>query len=243
MDLRAGTSGWAYRAWKGSVYPRDLPDARMLGFYASRFDTVELNHTFHRIPTAASLARWAAQTPPGFLFAVKTPQRITHVEQIDPASTALGAFLDALAGLGDRLGAVLFQLPPRLHADPPRLRAFLARLPPSLDAAFEFRHSSWFADAVLQTLADRGIALCLAESDDASTPVVATAPFGYLRLRREATTRADLERWVRVIAKQPWRRAFAYLKHEDAGLGAQRAQDLAELWRRRPEAEAPTVST
>jgi uncharacterized protein YecE (DUF72 family) len=231
MDLRTGTSGYSYRSWRGAFYPAGLAEASLLDFYARRLDTVELNHTFHRIPSAPALAKQAARTPPGFVFAVKAPRRLTHVAKLDPGSTVLDALLRALEGLGDRLGPVLFQLPPSLPADEGRLGALLARLPRGLAAAFEFRHPSWLAAPVLARLERHGAALCLVDGDERSTPRLATAPFGYLRLRRTGFGARDVDDWLRFAASQRWERVFAYFKHEDSALGARLALLMAQRWR------------
>lgn len=229
MTIRTGTSGWSYAAWKGRFYPADLPSTRMLAFYAARFGAVEVNNTFYRMPRPATLAGWRAQVPPGFVFALKGPQRITHVQRLAGAEDAVGYFLRTAAELGPALGPVLWQLPPTFKKDLARLRDFLALLPRGGQAALEFRHPSWFEEDALTVLADRGAALCIAEDEDRAVPLVATAPFGYLRLRRPDYDAAALRAWAERIAAQPWGDAFVFFKHEDAARGPALALAMAEL--------------
>jgi uncharacterized protein YecE (DUF72 family) len=190
-----GTSGYAYPDWRGTLYPADLPEARELAAYARRFPTVELNVTFHRLPNARLLHTWARETPETFFFALKAPRYITHEAcQVD-VGEAVSEFCSALRPLGQRLGPVLFQLPPHQKRDLPRLEDFLHQLPPGGRYAVEFLHPSWFADRVFDTLRRFGVAVCVAEREELTTPVVATAQFAYLRLRRHAYSEEDLERW------------------------------------------------
>jgi uncharacterized protein YecE (DUF72 family) len=203
----------------------------MLGFYAERLRTVEINNTFYRMPKAEVLRGWAETVPPGFRFAPKAPQQITHRQKLAGSAEALGYFMAATAALGDKLGPTLFQLPPFLRKDLPRLTDFLALLPPGARAAFEFRHDSWFADDVYEALRARGAALCWAEADDLQTPFVATAGWGYLRLRRTDYDDAALAGWVERLRSGAgaWTEAFVYFKHEDAGRGPMLAARLGEL--------------
>lgn len=231
MRVLAGTSGFSYAAWNGVFYPPRLPAGARLAHYAARLDTVEVNATFYRLPRPEVLAGWRAQVPPGFAFALKAPRRVTHEQRLRGCEGLLAAFGRAAAELGERLGPVLYQLPPTLPRDLGLLREFLACLPRGGAAAFEFRHPSWLYDAVLQALADAGAALCAAETDDGATPLAVTAPFGYLRLRRAAYGAADLGRWAERILAQPWREAFAYFKHEDEARGPAFALALRELVR------------
>jgi uncharacterized protein YecE (DUF72 family) len=216
VRILAGTSGWSYPAWKGGFYPADLASSRMLQAYAARLPTVEVNNTFYRMPRKSMLAAWRAEAPPGFLFALKAPQRITHRERLVGSLESLGYFREAAAELGEALGPLLFQLPPFLRKDLPRLREFLALLPRGGRVAFEFRHESWFVPEVLTALADAGAALCAADTEEGATPLVATAPYGYLRLRRPEYDDAAMGAWLERIHAQPWSDAFVYFKHEDA---------------------------
>ncbi|MGH7271373.1 MAG: DUF72 domain-containing protein, partial [Polyangiaceae bacterium] len=194
MRVLVGTSGYSYKPWQGPFYPKTLPAARFLSFYASALATVEINNTFYRMPTPDLLERWARDVPEGFLFALKAPQRITHIAKLKDAGEALATFAHAANALGSHLGPLLFQLPPNLRKDVPRLTAFLekARLlkPAGQRFAFEFRHPSWFDDDVMTELRAHGAALCLAESDTLETPLIATADWGYVRLRRDAYPKA-----------------------------------------------------
>jgi len=217
-QVLAGTSGFSYPAWRGTFYPDDLPAREMLSFYGRALGTVEINHTFRRLPTPALLAGWARQTPPGFRFALKAPQRITHLLKLRDAADITAEFCRVATRLGAKLGPLLFQLPPYLRLDLERLGGFLATLPPRLEPAFEFRHPSWFADETYALLARHRAALCIADSEEVTTPPVATAPFGYLRLRRDDYSPAELDAWAaRVRETARWKRVYAYFKHEDAG--------------------------
>lgn len=231
MDTFIGTSGFSYPAWRGSFYPEKMPPAKMLAYYADRLRTVEINNTFYRMPKAEALRAWADSTPPGFRFAPKAPQQITHRQKLLGSGDALAAFLTAAGALGDKLGPALFQLPPFMKKDLPRLSDFLAQLPAGARAAFEFRHESWFSDEVYDALRARGAALCLAEADDLATPVVPTAGWGYLRLRRTEYDEAALGAWVDRLRQLSgeWSEAYVYFKHEDAGKGPALAARLGEL--------------
>ncbi|HSU75743.1 MAG TPA: DUF72 domain-containing protein, partial [Burkholderiales bacterium] len=199
MKLLAGASGYSFKEWKGSFYPADMKPEGMLGFYSARLPTVEINNTFYRMPKTEMLAHWAEITPAAFRFAIKASRRITHFAHIKPEAADSVAFLyRALHALGDKRGPVLFQLPPVLKKDLPRLRAFLELLPPDHRGAFEFRHASWFSDDVYDALKAAGAALCLSEREDnAPPPLVETAPWGYVRLRLETYADAELEQWAR----------------------------------------------
>ena len=219
MQVAVGTSGFAYKEWKGSFYPPDLKNADMLRFYAERFRAVEINNTFYRMPTTKVLDGWASQVPENFTFVLKASQRITHQKRLKDAGEEMGYFTRTAATLGARLGPTLVQLPPNLKKDLPRLEGFLASLPDGWRAAFEFRHASWYEDDVYAALRARNQSLCVADTDDAEGQVVATADWGYLRLRREAYSAADLAAWAKRVQAQTWRDAFVFFKHEDAGAG------------------------
>lgn len=230
MKHYVGTSGYAYKEWKGSFYPEDLPAKRMLHYYGERFRAVEINNTFYRMPTAAVLETWAAAVPADFKFVLKAPRRITHVQQLKDAADSLAYLLDIAGTLGRRLGPLLFQLPPSLKKDLPRLGEFLALLPPQRRVAFEFRHPSWFDEDVFDMLRTHRAALCIADVEgDLEVPFVATADWGYLRLRRTDYDDADLQRWARRVQEQPWQDVFVFFKHEDAGTGPQLAKRFLEL--------------
>ncbi len=216
MNLFAGASGYSFKEWKGSFYPADMKPEGMLGFYSARLPTVEINNTFYRMPKTEMLAHWAEITPAAFRFAIKASRRITHFAHIKPEAADSVAFLyRALNALGDKRGPVLFQLPPVLKKDVPRLRAFLELLPPDHRGAFEFRHASWFSDEVYDALKAAGAALCLSEREDnAPPPLVETAPWGYVRLRLETYADAELAQWARRLAQTQWGEVYAYFMHE-----------------------------
>jgi uncharacterized protein YecE (DUF72 family) len=229
MRILAGTSGYAYKEWKGSFYPSDLPNDQMLSFYARQFGTVEINNTFYRLPSSKVLLQWAEQVPPDFTFILKASQRITHRKRLKDAEEPLSYLLQNASLLESRLGPILFQLPPNLKLDLARLRDFLAVLPAETRAAFEFRHPSWFADDVYDALRERGAALCIADTDEDTPAKEATAAFGYLRLRREHYGPAELGAWGDWVRAQPWDTAFVFFKHEDAGAGPALAKQFLEV--------------
>ncbi len=230
MRLLTGTSGFAYNEWKGSFYPDDLPGSAMLRYYAGQFSTVEINNTFYRMPAGHVLAGWVEQVPTGFTFVLKAPQRITHQKRLKDAGEPLDFFLRTARVLGTALGPVLFQLPPNLKKDAERLHGFLALLPGDVRAAFEFRHASWLDDEVYDALRARNIALCIADTLEETTPLVSTADWGYLRLRREQYEEQDLTAWAARMALQTWSDAFVFFKHEDAGTGPRLARRFATLF-------------
>jgi uncharacterized protein YecE (DUF72 family) len=230
VRVHTGTSGYNYVEWRGRFYPERMPPAAMLGYYASQFQSVEINASFYRMPTAALLDSWAARVPETFTFSLKAPRRLTHDRRLKDCADPLRAFCDAAATLGPRLGVLLFQLPPNFKVDVDRLSAFLDLLPPGARAAFEFRHESWWDANVFDLLRARNVALCVADSEDRRTPLVATASFGYLRLRDEGYTEAQLEAWAgEVLGQAAWSDAFVYFKHEDDALGP----DFAQRFRQR----------
>jgi len=232
VQLLTGTTGFSYKEWVGPFYPAKTPADAMLRFYGERFPTVEINNTFYRMPDTALLERWAQEVPAGFAFTLKAPQRITHIKRLKDTASDVAEFTRRAAVLGDRLGMLLFQLPPSLRKDLPRLRDFLAALPPGRRVAVEFRHASWHDDEVYETLRARGAALCVMEDDDEETsPFVVTSQDAYLRLRRTQYTEDDLRAWADRIAAQPLERAWVYFKHEDEALAPRFARQLEEMWR------------
>ncbi|MGH7665257.1 MAG: DUF72 domain-containing protein [Gemmatimonadaceae bacterium] len=223
MRIHAGTSGFAFKEWKGVFYPGDLPADGMLGFYAGRFPTVEINNTFYRLPKEKVLKEWAAAVPGGFRFAIKASQRITHRARLKAeAAEPTEYLLRVTAVLGEKLGPILFQLPPNLKKDVERLRAFLGVLPEdgARKFTFEFRHESWFDQDVYDALRERDAALCIAEQDDFAVPVVATASWGYLRLHRLDYGDAALAEWARRIRSEPWEEVYVFFKHDESATGA-----------------------
>ncbi|MEO6462809.1 MAG: DUF72 domain-containing protein, partial [Candidatus Eisenbacteria bacterium] len=218
--------------WKGNFYPEKLPAKDMLRFYAGRFPTVEINATFYRMPKEPVLAGWAEQVPAGFAFALKASKYITHIKRLRDSAEPIARLVQVTAALGPALGPVLFQLPPNLKLDLPLLEEFLAALPPGRRSAMEFRHASWFDDAVFAALSARGVALCIADTgEEPVAPLVATAGFGYLRLRREEFSDDELSQWAKRIRAQAWSEAFVYLKHEEEGRGPKLAARLMEIAR------------
>ncbi|MGA7951454.1 MAG: DUF72 domain-containing protein [Thiobacillaceae bacterium] len=230
MNLYVGTSGYSYKEWKGNFYPEDLPAARMLHYYAERFRTVEINNTFYRMPKTSVLEAWAGEVPADFRFVLKASQRITHIQRLKDADESLAYLLDVAGTLNERLGPLLFQLPPNLKKDAPRLREFLALLPSQRRAALEFRHPSWFDEEVFALLRDHQAVLCIAEAEgNLEVPFVATADWGYLRLRRPDYGDTELKAWVKRVRAQPWQEVFVFFKHEDEGKAPQMAKRFIEL--------------
>ena len=230
MRVWAGTSGYSYKEWKGSFYPEDLANDEMLGYYAGELPAVEINNTFYRMPTEKLLAGWAENVPSGFRFALKASRRITHEKCLKGAEEETEYLTRTAGTLGDRLGVILFQLPPYLKKGVDRLEGFLAQLPKGTRAAFEFRHPSWYEDEVFEKLGAAGAALCIAEAGgEADAPNVATTDWGYLRLRRTDYSDADLAAWADRVRSQPWSDAFVFFKHEDEAAGPAFAKRFLEL--------------
>lgn len=231
MAIRIGTSGYNYPEWRGTFYPDKFPTGQMLPYYAERFSTVEINYTFYRMPNAKTIAGWDAETPASFCFALKAPRRITHEARLKDIDEPLRYFVDTASKLGPKLGPVLVQLPPNFKRDLGRLGDLLVRLPPGLRCSLEFRHQSWFADDVYERLRVSNAALCIADTEQGTTPIEVTADFGYFRLRDEGYTAKDLEEWSGTIRKlgAKWRDTFVYFKHEEAGTGPAFARQLHAL--------------
>ena len=228
--LYAGTSGFSYPSWKPRFYPAELPAKRFLECYASRLNSVEINYTFRRLAGASTLEKWVAATPGEFLFCPKAHERITHKLRLKDAAEFTDAFLRSLETLRSarRLGPVLFQLPPYLRCDEARLGAFLAILPKDTRYSFEFRHESWFTDAVYEILRNHNAALCWAESEKLEVREVPTASFAYLRLRKpeySAEERAAILEQIRK-ALSDGKDVFAFFKHEETPDGALQAEEL-----------------
>jgi uncharacterized protein YecE (DUF72 family) len=224
--IYVGTSGYNYPEWKGTFYPADLPAKRMLGYYAERFPTVEINYTFYRMPTAKALAGWAAATPPGFVFVLKAPKRITHDRRLADIDEPLSYFRDTARTLEGKLGPLFFQLPPTFGKDTDRLGTLFAMLPRDVRVAVEFRHHSWFDDDVYGLLRTWNAALCAADTETGTTPFVATADFGYVRLRDAGYSDAELAAWAARVRNPAWRDAYVFFKHEASGSGPAFAQRL-----------------
>ena len=232
-ELLAGTSGYSYKEWHGHFYPAKLPADERLRYYAERFPTVEINNTFYRMPAPSMLAQWATQVPPAFTFTLKAPRRITHVERLRESESSVKAFTGRAGVLADKLATLLFQLPPFLRKDVPRLTDFIALLPAGTRAAFEFRHDSWQDDEIYTLLSARNMILCVTDTDEGDTPFVVTADWGYVRLRRTHYDDRDLDAWAARIAAKAVARTYVYFMHEDEALGTKWALRLAELWGKR----------
>jgi uncharacterized protein YecE (DUF72 family) len=233
MRVLVGTSGYSYKEWKPAFYPEDLPARAFLRYYAEHLPTVEINNTFYRMPTGKLVSGWASEVPDTFTFALKAPQRITHVARLKDAGQPTATFLQAAGELGPRLGPVLFQLPPFLRKDTPRLIAFLeetAALPQRPRIAVEFRHPSWFDEDVFEALRAHRAALCVAEGEALASPLVATSDWGYVRLRRDEYPSDLIADWAHRIRSQPWTEAFVYLKHDEGNAPsvAQRLKDALD---------------
>jgi uncharacterized protein YecE (DUF72 family) len=227
MRILAGTSGWSFKEWKGTFYPKDLPDDGMLGYYAGRFPTVEINNTFYRMPKETVLLDWAAKVPAAFRFAIKASQRITHHGRLkaEEVADSVEYFTRVTNELGERRGPTLFQLPPNLKKELARLAEFLEILPRGWKSAFEFRHSSWFEDDVYETLRAKDAALCIADHDDFETPAVRTASWGYARLHRLTYDEASLAAWYDRLAGLGAEELYVFFKHDEtAGSGPSAAE-------------------
>ncbi len=230
MKVRAGTSGYSYKEWKGNFYPKDLPASGMLAFYAKHFSTVEINNTFYRMPAAKMLLGWAEQVPDEFAFVLKAPRRITHDKRLKDVDEDMAYLVKTMAALGKKRGPVLFQSPPFFRKDIACLRDFLSLLSQECPAAMEFRHQSWFDDEVFSVLREHNAALCLADADnELEIPFVSTAAWGYLRLRRPEYSDADLNEWAKRVTSQPWKDAFVFFKHEEAGKGPEFATRFLKI--------------
>jgi len=249
MRLLTGTSGFAYDQWRGRFYPEDLPDEGMLGFYAARLPVVEINNTFYRMPKPAVLEKWRAQAGPAFTFVLKASQRISHKAKLAGADAidSMHYLWKVAVALGDQLGPVLIQTPPWLKKDAGLLREFLAAaFPPSETGdrggrriAMELASSSWDADEIDQVLADAGCARCIADKDDGSARAVRTAPWLYVRLRREDYTAEQMTAWLDRLDGLGGDEAFVFFKHEDTARGAEMALELASLAASRGAKVAP----
>jgi uncharacterized protein YecE (DUF72 family) len=222
VKLWAGASGYAFKEWKGIFYPEKILPEAMLAWYAERLPTVEINNTFYQMPKAEVLERWKQASPETFRFAIKASRRITHDARLtaDAAADSVAYLYRNLATLGAKQGPVLFQLPPFLKKDLARLKDFLQILPADHQAAFEFRHDSWFDDEVYALLRDAGASLCLSEREDQTPPpLVETASWGYVRLRLESYSDADLAAWAERLAATRWEDIHVYFMHEPTAPG------------------------
>ncbi len=229
MQILAGTSGFSYKEWKGRFYPENLPNSGMLAYYANRLPAVEINNTFYRLPKESVLENWAAQVPDSFRFVIKASRRITHFKRLKGAEDETGYLLRTVDLLGERLGAVLFQLPPNMKQDLERLDAFLGILGDPRRTVFEFRHASWFEEGTYDCLRAHGAALCTADTDDEDGEIVRTAPWGYLRLRKTGYEEAALADWARRVRDAGWEKAYVFFKHEDEADGVAAARRFLDI--------------
>jgi uncharacterized protein YecE (DUF72 family) len=228
--LFVGTSGYAYRAWKGKFYPLKLPQREMLAYYAEHFSAVEINNSFYKLPAHGVIASWADQTPKSFRLVLKAPQTVTHFKRLRNCEEATKAYLQVASTLKLRRGPLFFQLPGTFKKDVPRLAELLKMLGKQSRTAFEFRHESWLDDDVYECLRKYSCALCY--SDDEATPAmkfVRTADWGYIRLRREAYSDRQLRSWVKKIRSAELREAYVFFKHEDTGTGPKLAARFIKL--------------
>jgi uncharacterized protein YecE (DUF72 family) len=228
-SLHIGTSGFAYPEWKGVFYPEGLKAREMLPYFASRFRSVEINYTFRRHPSEKTLKEWHENTPAGFSFTLKAHQNITHRHRLADPEEPVKFFMDRARILGDQLGVILFQCPPTLRFDRDLLEGFIKALPESGRYAMEFRHPSW--EDARELLAERGLAWCTAETDEQKAETDSWEPFGYLRLRKEAYTDEEIERWAGRIAPalEAGRDVYCYFKHEEKEAGPVFAERLGQL--------------
>jgi uncharacterized protein YecE (DUF72 family) len=237
-----GTSGYSYREWKGSFYPKGVGTKQMLAYYASVFETVEINNTFYKMPEKEVLEAQSAEVPAGFSFAFKAPGQITHQKRLKDVGALVGDFWATLATVGPRLGPVLYGLPPNMKKDLPRLVEVLRMTPPGRRVAVEFRHESWLDEETYAALRTAGAALCIADAEELSVPFVKTAPWGYLRLRRARYTKAALEAWAARIRDAGWTDACVYFKHEDEARGPAFAAKLRAILGGAPPAKPPAAA-
>lgn len=231
MVIQTGMSGYAYKEWRGSLYPADLPIDGMLSAYASHFPTVEINSSFYRMPSEKVLLDWASRVPAGFSFSLKASRRITHNHRLKDVDDLMDYVVRNAAVLGHRLGPMLFQLPPTMKKDVDRLRGFLALLPADWRIALEWRHDSWQDDEVYSLLRQHGVAAVTAEFEDAIPQVHPTADWGYLRLHRPGYTREALRAWAERIQAQDWEQCWVYFQHEEGVAGPHVALEFQEMTR------------
>jgi uncharacterized protein YecE (DUF72 family) len=233
MRFFVGTSGYSYKEWKGSFYPAKLTQKDMLRYYAERFSTVEINNTFYRLPQESVVQSWAEQVPDSFRFVLKARQVITHFKRLQGVERETDDFLRVASALGNQLGPILFQLPPNLKKDVPRLDAFLQHLGGRVKSAFEFRHESWLDNEVFDCLRVHSATLCNADTEEIPlTNLTATTDWGYVRLRQVGYTDEGVAEWVPRINSQSWDEAYVFFKHEDTGTGPQLASRFLELAQR-----------
>ena len=230
MNIFSGTSGYSYKEWKGVFYPANIKAEEMLPFYAANLNAVEINNTFYRMPKEHVVDSWRDAVGPEFRFSIKASRRITHQKRLKDIEEPLSYLIRRAARLEDKLGMVLFQLPPNMPANTERLTALLEQWPDELPAALEFRHDSWFQDEIFEALASRNIALVLSEDGESQLPeVTATGNTAYLRLRKPGYTDTALRKWIARTQKCGAKQVFAFFKHEDDGAGPELAKRFVSL--------------
>jgi len=235
--VRIGTSGWTYPHWHGTFYPERLRQQDLLAAYADRFDSVEINNTFYNLPTAGTLAAWCEQTPADFLFAAKASRYLTHMKKLKDPAEPLERLFGCIDELGDKLGPVLFQLPPRWRMNPDRLERFLEALPGGHRYTFEFRDGSWHDGKILELLSQRQAAFCIFDLAGQRSPIEVTADFVYLRLHgpggpyQGSYDGRTLFGWARRIAD--WSAAgkdvYCYFDNDEKGYAPSDALRLKEM--------------
>ena len=234
--IYVGTSGWNYRHWRGVFYPPDIKDADMLRYISGRLPTVEINSSFYHLPRETSIARWRGTVPDNFIFSVKASRFITHIKRLVGTEEPVKTFLDLASGLGDRLGPVLFQLPPGLKPDITRLAVFVESLPRGYKYTFEFRHAGWHNEEVYGLLARHNIAFCVFDLDGKFSPVKNTADFAYLRLHGPAGAYAGkyddrfLEEWAGTFLRWSDERCvYCYFDNDMWGYAVENALRMNEM--------------
>ncbi len=233
-----GTSGWHYDHWKGGFYPQDLPRTEWLDFYARHFSTLEINNSFYHLPSENAFVNWRESSPAGFTFAVKVSRFITHVKKLRNAQEALDNFLGRARLLQEKLGPLLYQLPPNMKRNDEVLESFLSLLPPELSHAFEFRNEGWFDEGVFDLLRRHRIGFCIYDMGSHPTPVLATADFAYIRFHGSAQgdgcySDNELEEWAERIAAlgEKVRAVYIYFNNDAEGFALKNAQKLRDLLR------------
>lgn len=230
LQVHVGTSGYAYKEWKGAFYPEKLSSKKMLGFYSERLSAVEINNTFYHMPTEKVLLSWAQQVPDHFVFTLKAPQVITHRKRLKNVGSETEYLFKSVATLGGKLGPVLFQFPESFQKNRPLLEDFLGLISPNVYCAFAFRSPSWLDAEILDLLREKGCGLCIEDTDEnPAHAIISAAAWGYLRLRRTDYSDDDLLHWADEILAQGWEKAFVFFKHEDKAKAPQYAMRFREL--------------
>lgn len=230
MNIHVGTSGYGYKQWKGKFYPERISPEEMLPFYSKYLGAVEINNTFYHMPTKNVLLSWAKQVPDEFIFALKAPRVVTHFKRLKNVDEETEYLFRTLSALEGKLGPILFQFPKSSDADPPALKSFLTLIPGEISCAFEFRSPSWLDGEISDLLRERGCSLCISDTDENPTnEIIATASWGYLRLRRSDYRSMDLLQWRERILSQKWEKAFVFFKHEEEAKGPEMAMRFKEL--------------